>query len=149
MKSLSLSIVTPERRVVTEHIESVSCMTHEGELTILPNHTPIIATLKPGEIRFKTPEGIAHYLASSTGYIEVRADGKIVILADTAERLEELELASIEEAKARAQAALAATKRVDDIAFADASAALERELARHRVVERRREQAKLHVRSTE
>ena len=132
MKTLSLKIVTPERVVYEDTVDSVTATTEMGEVTILPNHIPLVANLRSGEMRVKK-NGEESYLVASTGFLEVRGNNKIVILADSAERVEELELEKIEEAKERARRLLEEKRHVDDVAFADAAAMLERELVRYRV----------------
>src|SRR3989339_2026448 len=134
---LSLRIVTPERVVYEDEVDSVSVMTETGEVTILPHHIPLVSALRAGELRLKK-DGEEHFLAVSTGFLEVRPGNQVIILADTAERVEELELEKIEEAKERARRLLEEKRHVDDIAFADAAAMLERELARERVLIRRK-----------
>ncbi len=133
---LSLKIVTPERVVYEDVVDSVSAMTDMGEVTILPDHVPLVATLRAGELRLKK-NGEELLLVASTGFLEVRSGTEIVILADTAERIEELELAKIEEAKERARKLLEEKRHADDVSFADAAAMLERELARYRVAMKR------------
>lgn len=132
MPKLKLSIVTPERTVFEDEVDSVSVMTHMGEITVLPGHIPLVANLRSGELRARK-NGSEEFLVASTGFIEVRPGNQVVILADTAERAEELELAKIEEARDRAQKLLTEKRHIDDVAFSDAAAHLERELARHRV----------------
>ncbi len=132
MKSLSLKIVTPERVVYEDTVDSVTATTEMGEVTILPDHIPLVANLRSGEMRVKK-NGEESYLVASTGFLEVRGNNEIVILADSAERVEELELEKIEEAKERARKLLEEKRHVDDVAFADAAAMLERELVRYRV----------------
>ena len=134
---LSLKIVTPERIVFQDEVDSISVMTEMGEVTILPNHVPIVANLRSGEVRLHK-NGEEHFLAAPTGFLEVRPGNQVIILADTAELAEELELEQIEEAKARAHKFLTETKHVDDVAFADAAVHLERELARYHVATKRR-----------
>ncbi|MBI1908014.1 ATP synthase F1 subunit epsilon [Candidatus Uhrbacteria bacterium] len=132
MAQLKLKIVTPERIVLESTVDSVTAMTENGEITVLPNHIPLATLLRAGEMRvMQGKEETA--LAVSTGLLEVRGANEIVILADTAERSDELELAAIEEAKKRAEQALVEAKNKDAVAFADAAAHLERELARYRV----------------
>lgn len=134
---LSLKIVTPERIVYEDTVDSVSVMTEMGEVTILPGHIPLVANLQAGELRAKkNNEEI--YLVSSTGFLEVRVGNQVTILADTADRVEELELEKIAEAKERAKKLLEEKRNVDEVAFADAAAALERELARERVAIKRK-----------
>lgn len=135
MKHLSFKIVTPERIVFEDTVDAVILPTVEGEITVLPHHIPLVSLLAAGVLRIKkgteeTP------LAVSGGVIEV--DGKrVVVLADTAERADELEEDKIEKAREAAQK-LMAEKRSDTEGFAEASAALERELARLKVARRYR-----------
>lgn len=134
---ISLKIVTPERVVYEDQVDSVTAMTQTGEITVLPNHVPIVANLRSGEMRLrKGTEEIL--LAASTGFLEVRGGNEVVILADTAERVEELELEKIEAARERARQLLTEKRHADDVGFADAAAALERELARYKVALKRR-----------
>lgn len=132
-KQLQFKIVTPERVVFEDSVDEVILPTVEGEITVLPNHIPLVSLLKAGVLRVKkgseeTP------LAVSSGVIEV--DGKrVVVLADTAERADELEEEKIEKARQAAKQLMEA-KRGDEKAFAEAAASLERELARIKVVKR-------------
>lgn len=137
MSKLTIQIVTPERIVFEGDADSVSVMTEQGEITILPNHIPVVTLLRAGEMRLKR-EGDESLLSVSTGILEVRPGSRVVILADTAERSEELELQKIEEAKALAEQRLADARRKNDVSFADAAAHLERELARYRVAMKHR-----------
>lgn len=137
MSKLHLSIVTPERIVFEDEVDSVSVMTDMGEVTVLVGHIPLVANLRAGELRVKK-NGEEYFLASSTGFLQVRPGNQIVILADSAERAEELELEKIEEARERAQKLLEVKRHVDDVAFADAAAMMERELARYRVAVKRK-----------
>ena len=133
MSTLQYKIITPERIVLEGEAVSLSVMTENGEITILPGHIPLASLLKAGEMRVRTADGKEELLAVSTGLIKVEGSNKIVILANTAERSEELELAKIEEAKQRAEDALKNIRNREDVTFADAAAHLERELARYRV----------------
>lgn len=129
---ISLKIVTPERVVYEDaNVDSVTAMTDSGEVTILPGHVPLVSNLRSGEMRLMK-DGEEILLAASTGFLQVNEGSHVVILADTAERVEELELAKIETAKEHAQK-LMLEKHVDDVAFAHAAAMLERELARYKV----------------
>lgn len=141
MSHLSLKIVTPERLVYQAQVDSVTLMTTSGEVTILPGHIALVAPLKSGEMKLKTGNQ-EEFLAISTGFVEVRGGNEVAVLADTAERLEELELEKIEEAKKRAEAILAEKRFADDRSFADAAANLERELARYKVAMRRKRGAR-------
>ncbi len=130
--TLSYTIVTPERVVLEGEADAISVMTSMGEITVLPHHVPLLALMKAGEMRIQH-HGEEILLATSTGLFEVRDDGTVVVLADTAERSDELELAAIEEAKQRAAQALTDARQKNDVSYADAAAHMERELARYRV----------------
>ena len=137
MKKLTIKIVTPERIVFEGEAESLSVMTETGEITVLPDHIPLVTSLRPGEMRLKQ-DGEEQLMVISTGFLEVRPGNQIVILADTAERVEELELEKIEKARDDARKILAEKRLVDDVASMSATAALERELARYKVALKKR-----------
>jgi F-type H+-transporting ATPase subunit epsilon len=132
---LSLQIITPERIVFEEEgVDSVTLPGSDGELTVLPSHAPLMTALKPGPLTFRKA-GDEIDVAVAGGFLEVR-DDKVIVLADTAERSDEIDAARAEEARERAAAQLATREEAMDIAFVLAS--LERAQARLRVVERRR-----------
>ena len=135
--NISLKIVTPERVVFEDEVDSVTLMTETGEITVLPNHVPLVTNLRAGEVRLQKGNEV-HHLVASTGFVEIRPGSQVIVLADTAERAEELELEKIEEAKERARKMLTETRHVDDVAFANAAALMERELARYRVALKRK-----------
>lgn len=133
---LQFELVTPERIVFREEVEQITLPTALGEITVLPEHQDLVATLVAGIAHVKKPGNVEEDLAVSGGVIEIK--GSLVrVLADTAERGEELDMSAIELAKKRAEDVMRATDRRDDNAFAAAAAALERELARYRVAKRR------------
>lgn len=133
MSKLTYKILTPERLVMEGEAVSVSVMTENGEITVLPGHIPLATLLKAGEMRVRDAQGNEEYLAVSTGLFEVKEHNEIVVLADTAERSDELELSVIEQAKKRAEDALHDARNRETISLVDAAALLERELARYRV----------------
>ena len=134
MSSIRLDIVTVERVVFSDDVEVVVAPGVEGQLGILPHHTPLMTTLQPGELRVRKG-GEEFFLAISGGFLEVRPD-RIIVLADSAERAEEIDIARAEEAKRRAQERL--SQRAPDLDIGRAEAALHRAMARLGVVERRR-----------
>ena len=138
MAGIRLDIVTAEQAVYSEEVEMVIAPGVEGQLGILPHHIPLMTTLQAGELRIKKG-GEEISLAISGGFLEVRPD-RVVILADAAERAEEIDVARAEAAKRRAQERLA-ERHVYEIDGARAEAALHRSLARLKVaaaVKRRR-----------
>lgn len=130
MEKINFKIATPERVVYKDEVESITIPTRQGEITVLPNHIPLIAVLVPGEILVKKGnETVA--MAVSGGFLEVLST-KVVVLADTAERSEEIDITRAEEAMKRAQE-LQIEKTMDRQAFVALSAQIEKELARVKV----------------
>ena len=131
---IKFKIATPERVVYEDEIDQITLPTKLGEITILPNHLPLVSSLTPGEVLIKKGnEEIP--LAVSGGFIEF-ANNKLTILADTAERVEELEESKIEEARKKVEELLAKKQDIDDVAYANLAAQMERELARLKVVKK-------------
>jgi len=139
MTSFRLDIVTAERTVFSEDVDSVTVPGVEGQLGILPHHIPLMTMLQSGELRVMQ-EGNELFLAISGGFLEVRPD-KVVILADAAERAEEIDIARAEEAKRRAEEELSHPRPEIDIA--QAGAALRRSLIRIKVGQKRRRRAQI------
>jgi F-type H+-transporting ATPase subunit epsilon len=134
MASIRLDIVTAERQVFSDDVDLVVAPGIEGEMAILPRHAPLMTTLQPGELRVRRG-GEEFFLAVSGGFLEVRPD-RITILADAAERAEEIDIARAEEAKRRAEEQL--SRRDIEVNGARAEAALRRAMIRIRVGEKRR-----------
>ena len=132
--SIKLDIVTAERSVFSEEVDVVVAPGIEGQLGILPHHTPLMTTLQAGELRVKKG-GEEFSLVISGGFLEVRPD-RVIVLADAAERSEEIDLARAEEAKRRAQEQI--SRHTPEVDLAQADASLRRSLARLRVGEKRR-----------
>ncbi len=133
---IKFKIATPERVVYEAEVEQVTCPTQMGEVTILPNHIPMVANLVAGEMKV-IADGKPRYLAVAGGFLEVRPGNEVVILADAAEHEEEIDLKRAEEARTRAQKLMSEEVK-DQEQFAEAQGALERSLARIRVSKRRK-----------
>jgi len=127
---MHLSIVTPERVVFSDEIEYVTLPTEEGEITVLEDHVPLVGILKPGELVISRASEMIP-LAVSGGVVQVRQQ-MVTILADTAERVEEIIEERAEEARKRAEEILS-DKTFDAVEYAALSAKIEKELARLRV----------------
>jgi F-type H+-transporting ATPase subunit epsilon len=134
MATTRLEIVTAERVVFSEDVDVVVAPGVEGQLGILPHHAPLMTMLLPGELRARKG-GEEFSLAISGGFLEVRPD-RVIVLADAAERAEEIDIARAEAAKRRAEELL--RQHPPEVDVARAEAALRRSLARLKVVERRR-----------
>lgn len=137
MPSLTFELTTPERVVLKQEYDGATIPTQEGEITVLPGHIPLVANLAPGMITVRKGAEEA-YLAVSGGFVEVQPGSRIIVLADTAERAEELDLDKVEAARMRAEKLLTEKRHADDVSSAAAMAALERELARVRVAMKHR-----------
>lgn len=117
---LKLEIVTPERRVVDETVDSVTVPTLSGEAGILPNHAPLISALKPGILSF-TNKGTTERLAVAGGFVEVSSD-MVSVLTDVAETTADINIEAAKAEREAAEKALAAnsTKAVEETeAFRD------------------------------
>jgi len=134
-KFIQFEIVTPERVVLKEEITQITLPTKAGEITVLPGHVPLVASLLPGVIHVKKRDLSEEIMSVSGGFLEVLKD-KVVILADTAERAEELDLDKVEAARRRAEELKAKARQGEDINFAEVNAAIERELARSKAIKR-------------
>ncbi|HEX78474.1 MAG TPA: F0F1 ATP synthase subunit epsilon [Dehalococcoidia bacterium] len=132
MAQIKLEIVTAERLVYSDEVDVVVAPGIEGQLGILPHHAPLVTMLQPGEVLFRKG-GEETVLAVSGGFMEVRPD-RVLILADAAERGEEIDIERAEAAKRRAEEQLAA--RPADLDVSRAQAALQRSIARLKVAER-------------
>ncbi|HSD52494.1 MAG TPA: F0F1 ATP synthase subunit epsilon [Candidatus Methylomirabilis sp.] len=130
--SFQLEIVTPQRLIVSDEVTELMAPGSEGYFGVLPGHIPFMTTLKIGELTYWKGKDERH-LFVTWGYAEVRGD-KVIVLAETAERAEEIDAERAEQARQRAE------RRVRDwgageetIDFARAQAALQRALTRLQV----------------
>src|SRR5271156_5529614 len=106
--SIELIVVTPEKQLLRETVVEVTIPGLDGELGVLPGHAPLITELGIGELRYKTSASSQPVsLAVLRGFAEVLPD-RVTILAETAERAEEIDVARAEAAKARAEQRLVA-----------------------------------------
>lgn len=131
---IKFKIVTPEKTVFEEEIDQATLPVANGEVTILPSHRNYIASLKAGEITIKK-DGEETSLAVSGGFIEF-AENKLVVLADRAERAEEIDLKRAEEARQRAEELKKEKISMDDAEYARVAAAIEKEMARIKVAKK-------------
>ena len=133
---LNLQVVTAERIIINEDVDSVVAPGSDGELGILPRHAPLLSGLKPGELRFRRG-GDENYLAIGGGFIEV-LNNKVIVLADSAERSEEIDLERAEAARRTAEQTLANRGQMSVEQLAAAEAALRRAMVRLDIGTRRR-----------
>jgi F-type H+-transporting ATPase subunit epsilon len=136
-----LEIVTPERLAYSEEVDSVQVPGIEGELGILPHHTPLLSALGVGELRIRRG-GIEESFAIVGGFVQVRPD-KVVVMAETADLAAEIDLEKAEEARREAERALE-TGYHEGADLVAARAALQHALLRIRVAERRHREGRRH-----
>lgn len=134
LPKIKFKVVTPERTVFRDEIDQVTLPATDGEVTILPNHTPYITVLGFGEIVLKK-NGKETSLAVSGGFVEFNKN-ELVILADMAEREEEIDLARAEDAKKLAEETMKKKITLDESEYALVAAAVERESARIKVAKK-------------
>ena len=103
--SLTLEIVTPEKRVYSKSVERVKLPCSEGEMEVLPGHIPLITTVDAGEVRTQS-KGQSELIAVDKGFVEVFGD-KVSILTEAAIDIEDIDLEAAEKAQKRAEEALA------------------------------------------
>ncbi len=122
-----LEVVTPQRPLVSDEVNELVAPGSDGYFGVLPGHLPFLTTLKVGELTYRVGRD-EHHMAVSGGYAEVRPD-RVVVLADMAERAEEIDVEGAEADRRRAEEQL---RRVGDpsVDFASAQAELERAATR-------------------
>jgi F-type H+-transporting ATPase subunit epsilon len=132
---IRLEIVTGERLVYSDDVDAVVAPGVEGELGVLPHHAALMTTLQPGELRV-TKGGQDILMAVSGGFMEVLPH-KVTILADTAERADEIDEARAEQARQKAQKSLADAAK-GNVDLAGAQAAMRRAVVRLKVAQKRK-----------
>ncbi len=133
--SVPLSVVTPQRSLYEGPVEFLVCRGADGELGVLPRHAPLITYLKAGLVMIRN-QGVEELLFVAGGFLEIQPD-RVTILADVAERAEEIDTQRAAEARRRAEQQLSGKVSKEDVM--ELEAALERSLARIRVAELRRQ----------
>tara|TARA_B100000686_G_scaffold354322_1_gene463945 strand:+ start:2326 stop:2727 length:402 start_codon:yes stop_codon:yes gene_type:complete len=124
---LSLSVVTPEKKLVSEEVDQVNVPGTEGDLGILFDHAPILTNLRPGQLSYEK-DGETLVMIVSGGYLEV-SDNRVTVLAETAEFLSEIDRARAEKARENAEELLSKPGISED-EFIEAQKKLFRAIAR-------------------
>ena len=138
---LTLEIVTPDRSLLREEVDEVVVPGSEGELGVLPGHTPLLSSLKIGELWYRQGSE-KHYLAIAFGFVEVLPD-RVTVLADVGERAQEIDVQRAEHAKKRAEEQIAKAQQPTqlDMDIERARVALMKSLIRLQVASRARTRA--------
>ncbi len=135
--SLLLEIVTPDRAIVKEQVDEVQLPGSEGYLGVLPGHAPLVTTLQVGEMWYRKGQD-TRFLALAFGFAEILPD-RVTVLAQIAERAEDIDASRAEAAKVRAEQRVASPKA--DVDFERARIALMKSLVRLQVATRARTRA--------
>jgi F-type H+-transporting ATPase subunit epsilon len=133
MATMLFEMVTAEKLLFSDQVESIVAPGEAGELGILPHHAPLLSILKSGELRV-TQDGQEQSIAITGGFLEV-LDNKVTVLADAAEHADEIELERAEEAVRRAEERIAS--RDADLDLERAIGSLRRAQVRVTVARRR------------
>jgi F-type H+-transporting ATPase subunit epsilon len=128
---LKLDIVTPYGLILSEDVEEVTCTGSEGDFGVLPGHVPFFTTLKVGMLAYKKGNA-TKYVFVNWGYAEVGPD-RVMVLADSAEKSEDIDADRAKAAMKRAEERL---KKTEEFDFARASSSLERAVARVQIAEK-------------
>lgn len=137
--TIHIDIVSAEAEIFSGEAEMVFAPATMGEVGIMPRHTPLLTTLKPGEVRVRHPGGEEETFYVSGGMLEIQPH-IVTVLSDTAVRAEDVDEAAVLEAKERAERAL--TDRASDIDEAQARVEIIQAAAQLRMIRRLREQLK-------
>ena len=135
MGTLQLEIVTPEKVVVSQEVNSIVAPGSLGEFGVLEGHVPFLTGIEPGELRYAMGSETVH-LAVTSGFAEV-SENKVSVLVDAAESVQDIDLDRARRAMERARERLSKDRSDNkDIDFPRAEAALKRALTRMRVAEK-------------
>lgn len=126
------TIETPHGTTYQDEVEKVTIPTTSGQITVLPAHIPLITVLQPGAV-IVHKEGQMVELAVSSGVAQIKPDSHVVLMADTAERAEDIDVERAEQARKRAEELLAQAADQADVDFAYLQAKIQKELARTHV----------------
>jgi F-type H+-transporting ATPase subunit epsilon len=129
---VKLEVVTPYGLILNEDVDEVTAAGSEGEFGVLPGHAPFVTTLKVGMLTYKKGSEVS-YIFVNSGYADVGPD-KVVVLADSAEKSEYID---VERAKAAMKRAEERLKKMEEIDFARAESSLERASVRVQIAERK------------
>lgn len=133
---IDLQVVTPEKIAFEGEIDQISLPTKHGQITILPKHISLVSTIKHGALVIK--HGKEEILmAVYGGFVEVRKN-QVRVMTDIADRVEDIDEEKVRQARDEAKKRLKEKDQMNDIAFGDATALLEKSLARLKVVRRRK-----------
>jgi len=136
--TIHVDIVSAEKSIFSGPAEMVFASAAMGDVGILPRHAPLLTPLKPGEVRIKTPDGGEEFFYVSGGMLEVQPH-VVTVLADTAERAKDLDAASAQQAKERAEQAM--VDKTSEFEYARAQIELAEAVAQLQAIQKLRDKA--------
>ena len=131
-ENIRLEVVTPEKEVVNEMAQIVMAPGSLGEFGVLSGHTPFMTSLNVGGIHYRDENGKDQYVFVSGGFAEALPD-KVTVLAESAEKMEDIDTQRAKDAMKRAEERLAADRAKEKVDIARARAALERAMVRIKI----------------
>ena len=134
---IKFKIATLERVTYQDEIDQLTVCTESGEITVMARHAPLVSILKPGELRIKK-DGQTVVLAVSTGFLEIRQNSEVYVLADSADRAEEIDVEAAKAARRRAEDLLKEKQNRTDFDFAKLQAIINRETAKLKIANKYR-----------
>ncbi|MFA5022323.1 MAG: ATP synthase F1 subunit epsilon [Patescibacteria group bacterium] len=136
MAKIKFKIVVPEKVVYEKEVDQVTIPTEMGQITVLPNHIPLVSVVRAGELMIKN-DNQEEILAVASGFLEVKQN-EILILTESAEQAEEIDEARALEAKNRAEKLMSELKNKEAVEYTALASKIEKELTRLRVAKKKK-----------
>lgn len=133
--TIKLELVTPERQILSEDVDEVIAPGVEGDLGVLPDHTPLLTALRVGELAYRSGKRMDYVAIVGGGFLEVN-NNRVIVLADDAELGQDINLDEAIERKLRAEKELDKERKADEKTFREAEIALMKELTRVQIAEK-------------
>lgn len=134
-ETIKLELVTPERMILSEDVDEVIAPGVEGDLGVLPDHTPLLTALRVGELAYRSGKQTDYVAIVGGGFLEI-SDNKVIVLADDAELGREINLDEAIERKLKAEQELERERKADEQVFKEAEIRLMKELTRVQIAEK-------------
>jgi|ERR1044071_5861889 F-type H+-transporting ATPase subunit epsilon len=135
--TLHVDVITPEKLALSDEVDFIAAPATDGEVGILPHHTPLLTRLGVGELRLKKGEQV-RFLAVSGGFMEVQTGSRVAVFAETAELAEEIDEERARQAAERAKTKIQQQRGMTDVELIEAEASLDRALLRLKLAQVRR-----------
>ncbi len=128
---MKVNFVTPYGTIYKgDNVEKFTIPTEKGVITVLDDHVPMISIVSTGEVEIVNEDGEEEHIAVSRGILEIRQNSEVYVLADNAERAEDIDIEKAEEARKAAEEFLKKQHNLEDVEFARLQAKIEKELTR-------------------